>query len=78
MGKIKIKKVQKSQAWLQLFETGRETRENFRSIDGGTQNLRAQSLCTQSLHTPQTPPVKRTIEQKYNTILKEKEHENDH
>ncbi len=36
---IKIRKVEKSQPWLQLFEIAREAREKFLTIDVGTQNL---------------------------------------
>ena len=32
-------KDEKSHAWLQLFEIAREARENFWTIDGGTQNV---------------------------------------
>ena len=39
---IKIKKVEKSHAWLQLFEIAREARENFLTFDGGTEGLHAQ------------------------------------
>ena len=50
---IKIKKIEKSQAWLQLFEIARKARENFLTIDGGTQSLHAQERLergTQNLH----------------------------
>ncbi len=50
---FKIKKVEKSQALLQLLEIAREARENLWTIDVGTQSLHAQERLergNQNLH----------------------------